>query len=153
MTELITGEARLMLRPLKPRSSSLRNRLYHSRQPTFGTRENPRLWVDYGPSTVSTSASIALTIGEVLAQLRIRISGQQEEEQTRRVSTLAFPARAPALSEALGLLRVRSYFREQFKTRHPRILQSKLRSDDSPRRTPLNVADYARVPLLNPNHI
>jgi uncharacterized protein YfaS (alpha-2-macroglobulin family) len=46
---------------------------------------------------------------------------------------------------------VRDYVRTHLMKGHRETFNQKYRKEDAPERTPLNVADYARVPLLNPD--
>src|SRR6266496_1680882 len=46
---------------------------------------------------------------------------------------------------------IKDYVRAQLQRAHREILNQKFRKETEPTRTPLNVADYARVPLLNPD--
>src|ERR1700681_4015305 len=46
---------------------------------------------------------------------------------------------------------VRDYVRSHLLKEHRETFNQKFRKEDAPERTPLNVADYARVPLLNPD--
>jgi uncharacterized protein YfaS (alpha-2-macroglobulin family) len=123
---------------------------------TFGTRENPRLWLDYrAVNSLDFRVYRVNDPAKFFAQLSDpHQMGEQEEEQI--TTTLK---RSPSLLERLRSVKrwaysgVRNYFREQLKTDTRASLNQKFRADDSPRRTPLNVADYARVPLLNPNQL
>jgi uncharacterized protein YfaS (alpha-2-macroglobulin family) len=123
---------------------------------TFGTGENPRLWLDYrGVKSLDFRVYRVNDPAKFFAQLSDpHQMGQQEEEQIATTLT-----RKPSALERLRSVKVwaysgiRNYFREQLKQNTRRSLNQKFRADDSPRRTPLNVADYARVPLLNPNQL
>ena len=46
---------------------------------------------------------------------------------------------------------IKDYVRAQLQRAHREIFNQKFRKETEPTRTPLNVADYARVPLLNPD--
>jgi hypothetical protein len=59
-------------------------------------------------------------------------------ERTRRLKTTLFSA-------------VRDYVRSNLLKQHRETFNQKFRKENAPERTPLNVADYARVPLLNPD--
>ena len=48
---------------------------------------------------------------------------------------------------------IKDYVREQLQRDHRETFNQKFRKDNEPARTPLNVADYARVPLLNPQQM
>ncbi|HEU4794884.1 MAG TPA: MG2 domain-containing protein, partial [Pyrinomonadaceae bacterium] len=123
---------------------------------TFGTQENPRLWLDYrAVNSLDFRVYRVNDPAKFFAQLsNPHQMGEQEEEQI--ATTIS---RSPSLLERLRSVKrwaysgVRSYFREQLKTDTRASFNQKFRADDAPRRTPLNVADYARVPLLNPNQL
>jgi len=59
-------------------------------------------------------------------------------ERTRRLKLSFFSA-------------VKNYVRSHLRKEHRATFNEKFRTDKEPTRTPLNVADYARVPLLNPD--
>src|SRR5438132_1091382 len=46
---------------------------------------------------------------------------------------------------------IKNYVRAQLQRTHREVFNQKFRKENEPTRTPLNVADYARVPLLNPD--
>ena len=48
---------------------------------------------------------------------------------------------------------IRDYVRQQLQRDHREIFNQKFRQPGGPSRTPLNIADYARVPLLNSNQM
>lgn len=123
---------------------------------TFGTMENPRLWLDYrAVSSLDFRVYRVNDPAKFFAQLSDpHQMGEQEEEQIATTLT-----RKPSLLERLRSVKrwaysgIKDYFREQLKTETRASINQKFRSDDTPKRTPLNVADYARVPLLNPNQL
>ena len=123
---------------------------------TFGTNENPRLWLDHrglesldfrvyrinDPERFFTQLSDPHQVGE-----------NEQEQLTAKLSnhpSLLERVRAVKLWAYLG---IRNYFRGQLKpdTRH--TFNQKFRANETTSRVPLNVADYARVPLLNPNQL
>ncbi|HET8782798.1 MAG TPA: hypothetical protein VFM63_10300, partial [Pyrinomonadaceae bacterium] len=123
---------------------------------TYGSSENPRMWVDHrgidkldfrvyrvnDPQRFFSQLSNPHQMGEY----------EQEEEVTKL-------QRKPSLLERLRAIKswaysgFRNYLRAQLNSQTRRSFNQKFRADDSARRTPLNVADYARVPLLNPNQL
>jgi uncharacterized protein YfaS (alpha-2-macroglobulin family) len=48
---------------------------------------------------------------------------------------------------------IKDYVRDQLKREHRQTFNQKFRNESQMGRTPLNVADYARVPLLNPSQL
>ena len=68
-------------------------------------------------------------------------------------------SRKPSLLERVRAVKVwaysgiRNYFRDQLKEDTRVTFNHKFRAEETARRVPLNVADYARVPLLNPSQL
>lgn len=124
---------------------------------TFGTSENPRLWLDYrGVGSLDFRVYRVNDPAKFFAQLSDPHQvGEDEEEQLTTTLT-----RKPSLLERIRSVKtwaysgIRNYFREQLKTETRYSFNQKFRAPDTTsKRTPLNVADYARVPLLNPNQL
>ncbi|HKR13424.1 MAG TPA: MG2 domain-containing protein [Pyrinomonadaceae bacterium] len=122
---------------------------------TFGTAENPRMWVDYrgidkldfrvyrvnDPQRFFTQLSNPHQMGEY-EQEQLTTTIQQKPsllERLRAIKTWAYSG-------------LRNYLRTQLNTETRRTFNHTFRPNEG-RRTPLNVADYARVPLLNPNQL
>src|SRR5213079_800794 len=78
--------------------------------------------------------------------------GEKEKEEI----TQGYGARI-SLLERTHLLKislftaVRDYVRTHLLKQHRETFNQKFRKETEPTRTPLNIADYARVPLLNPD--
>lgn len=123
---------------------------------TFGTNENPRIWLDHrllesldfrvyrinDPERFFTQLSDPHQMGE-----------SEQAQMTSQLShhpSLLERVRAIKLRAYLG---IRNYFRAQLKQDTRYTFNQKFRSTETTRRVPLNVADYARVPLLNPNQL
>lgn len=124
---------------------------------TFGTHENPRLWLDYlGVSSLDFRVYRVNDPAKFFAQLSDpHEMGEDEEEQLTTTLT-----HKPSLLERIRAVKswaysgIRNYFREQLKNDTRRSFNQKFRAPDTTsKRTPLNVADYARVPLLNPSQL
>jgi hypothetical protein len=123
---------------------------------TYSPGENARLWLDYrGISSLDFRVYRVNDPAKFVAQLNDpHQMGKDEEEQ---IATNL--SRSPSLLERIRGVKwwaysgIRNYFRGQLKqdTRHS--FNQKFRAADATRRTPLNVADYARVPLLNQNQL
>jgi alpha-2-macroglobulin len=123
---------------------------------TFGTNENPRLWLDHrllesidfrvyrinDPERFFTQLSDPHQVGEdEQEQIAAKLSsGPSLLERVRTVKLWAY-------------LGIRNYFRDQLKQDTRYTFNQKFRATETTRRVPLNVADYARVPLLNPNQL
>ena len=123
---------------------------------TYGTGENARLWLDYrGISSLDFRVYRVNDPAKFFAQLNDpHQMGKDEEEQI--ASNLS---RSPSLLERVRTVKswaysgIRNYFRTQLKQNTRRSFNQKFPAPDPNKRTPLNVADYARVPLLNQNQL
>ena len=123
---------------------------------TFGTSENPRLWLNHrnidsldfrvyrvnDPQRFFTQLSNPHQLGEdEREQVATKLSARHSLlERIREVKFWAYSG-------------VKKYFREQLKQDTRRNLNQKFRAPEPSKRVPLNVADFARVPLLNPNQL
>src|ERR1041384_1886086 len=123
---------------------------------TFGTSENPRLWLDHrnidsldfrvyrinDPQRFFTQLSDPHQLGEdERNQVATNISARRSLlERIRAVKIWAYSG-------------IRNYFRQQLKQNTRKTFNQKFRDTDSTKRVPLNVADYPRVPLLNSNQL
>jgi alpha-2-macroglobulin len=123
---------------------------------TFGTSENARLWLDHrGLNTLDFRVYRVNDPARFFAQLsNPHQMGEDEQEQivnhiSRRKSLLE---RVRAL-KVWAYSGVRDYFRGQLKQNTRKTFNHKFRAPETTKRVPLNVADYARVPLLNPNQL
>ena len=123
---------------------------------TYSTAENPRLWVDHrGLESLDFRVYRINDPQQFFAQLNDpHQMGENEQEQM--ASNLSS---RPSLLERIRAVKlwayagIRSYFRDHVKNDTRRSFHEKVRASDSDRRVPLNVADYARVPLLNANRL
>ena len=123
---------------------------------TFGPSENARLWLDYrGINNLDFRVYRVNDPAKFFSQLsNPHQMGEEEEEEI--TTTLQ---RKPSFLERVRAIKtwaysgIRDYFRTQLKQDTRRSFNHKFRTPDTPKRTPLNVADYARVPLLNPNQL
>jgi len=123
---------------------------------TFAPKEQARLWASYqavdhldfrvyrikDPSKFFKQLDDPHQIGE---NEKIEVSGSYANrpsvlERTHSVKRFFFTA-------------IKNYVRRQLKREHREAFNQKFRKQDEPSRTPLNVADYARVPLLNPEQL
>ena len=123
---------------------------------TFGTTENPRLWLDYrGVSSLDFRVYRVNDPARFFAQLNDPHQ-MGEDEQEQLASTLTHK---PSLLERIRSVKswaysgIRNYFRNQLQHKTRGTFNQKFRAPETPNRTPLNVADYARIPLLNPNQL
>src|SRR5687767_12286170 len=123
---------------------------------TFGTKENPRMWVDFrGIDKLDFRVYRVNDPQRFFSQLSNphQMGEYEQEEVTTKLQ------RKPSFLERLRAIKswaysgFREYLRWQLNSQTRRSFNQKFRADDASRRTPLNVADYARVPLLNPNQL
>jgi len=80
--------------------------------------------------------------------------GENEKQQlaTSYRSRLALLERTHSLKSLL-YSSLKDYVRQQLQREHREVFNQKFRQPNGPSRTPLNIADYARVPLLNSNQL
>ncbi len=80
--------------------------------------------------------------------------GETEKEQlsNRYRSRLALLERTHTLKSMI-YASVKDYVRQQLQRDHREVFNQKFRQSNAASRTPLNVADYARVPLINSNQL
>jgi hypothetical protein len=123
---------------------------------TFSPNEAARLWTSYqavdyldfrvysvkDPSKFFKQLDDPHHIGE---NEKTQVSGSYANrpsvlERTHSVKTFLFTA-------------IKNYVRGQLGRDHREAFNQKFRRQDEPSRTPLNIADYARVPLLNPEQL
>lgn len=121
---------------------------------TYGSSDNARMWVDYqgvdhldfrvyqvkDPKTFFTGLEDPHQLGK--------------EEEQEVASSL--PHRKSFLEKLRGFKRwaytgIRGFVRGQLQHDSRQAFNQKFRKEADPIRTPLNVSDYARVPLLNPD--
>ena len=123
---------------------------------TFGSTENARLWLDHrGLSNLDFRVYRVNDPQRFFAQLsNPHEMGEDEGEQIATTMSTR-----PSLLERVRAVKVwaysgiRNYFRDQLKQDTRKSFNQKFRATDTGKRVPLNVADYARVPLLNPNQL
>jgi len=121
---------------------------------TYGTTDNARLWVDY-----QAIDHLDFRVYQVRDPRKFFAGlkdphqmGEQEQEEV--ASTL--PHRKSFLERVRGFKRwayggIQAFVRGQLQHASRTAFNQKFRNAADPIRTPLNVSDYARVPLLNPD--
>ncbi|HKS10413.1 MAG TPA: MG2 domain-containing protein, partial [Pyrinomonadaceae bacterium] len=151
------AEAASLIGPAEVRVDTSKPFFSLSSNRTFGTSENPRLWLDYrGVGSLDFRVYRVNDPAKFFAQLSDpHQMGEDEEEQLTTTLT-----HKPSLLERIRSVKtwaysgIRNYFRDQLKNETRHSFNQKFRAPDTTsKRTPLNVADYARVPLLNPNQL
>ena len=120
---------------------------------TYGTSDNPRLWVDYqGVDHLDFRVYQVKDPRKFFTQLKDpHQMGKQEEEEV----TSSLPHRKSFLERVRTFKRwaytgIKAFVRGQLKRDSRQAFNQKFRKEEEVVRTPLNVSDYARVPLLNP---
>lgn len=123
---------------------------------TFGSSEKAVLWLDHrGLNNLDFRVYRVNEPQHFFAQLsNPHQMGEDESEQmagdlSKRRSVLE-RVRAVKVWAYAG---IRNYFRDQLKHETRFRFNQKFRASGATKRVPLNVADYARVPLLNPNQL
>ena len=149
-------------RSLRRRLTKNRNAAGNSSKPffslsthrTYGTTDNPRLWVDYqGVDHLDFRVYQVKDPRKFFTQLKDpHQMGEDEEEEVAS----SLPHRKSFLEKVRSFKRwaysgVKDFVRAQLKRDSRQAFNQKFRKESETVRTPLNVADYARVPLLNPD--
>ena len=123
---------------------------------TFGSSERARIWIDYqGVDKLDFRVYRVKDPLKFFTQLENpHQMGEREEEEfagsVRRSPSVLERLRSVKRWVATG---VKSYVRTQLQHASRRSFNEKFRAEEVARRMPLNVADYARVPLLNPDQL
>ncbi len=123
---------------------------------TYGSSERARLWIDYqGVDKLDFRVYRVKDPLKFFTQLdNPHQMGEREEEEfngsVRRSPSVLERLRAVKRWAATG---VKSYVRTQLQHGSRRSFNQKFRAEEVAGRMPLNVADYARVPLLNPDQL
>ncbi|MDT7542190.1 MAG: alpha-2-macroglobulin [Acidobacteriota bacterium] len=140
-------------KPAKPFFSLLTNRSY-------GTNERARLWLNYRDiDAVDFRVYRVNDPAKFFHQLENPHQFGEDEDSSFESY---FRKRNPFFLEKVHAFKMafytwaRDYFRSQLKNSSRRTFNQNFRNPDEEfesQRTPLNVADYARVPLLNPDQM
>jgi uncharacterized protein YfaS (alpha-2-macroglobulin family) len=121
---------------------------------TYGTTDNPRIWVDY-----QAVDHLDFRVYQVKDPRKfftgLKDPHQMGKDEEEEVAT-ALPHRKSFLERVRTLKRwaytgIKAFVRGQLKRDSRQAFNQKFRKEDEIVRTPLNVSDYARVPLLNPD--
>ncbi|MGI8836637.1 MAG: alpha-2-macroglobulin family protein [Pyrinomonadaceae bacterium] len=121
---------------------------------TYGTNDNARLWVDYqAVDHLDFRVYQVKDPRKFFTELKNPHQvGENEQEQVAS----SVPHRKSFLERIRSVKRwafsgIRGFVRGQLKHDSRRAFNQKFRAEKDVVRTPLNVSDYARVPLLNPD--
>jgi uncharacterized protein YfaS (alpha-2-macroglobulin family) len=121
---------------------------------TYGTADNARLWVDY-----QAVDHLDFRIYQVKDPRKffteLKNPHQMGEKEEEEVAS-SLPHRRSFLERVRSFKRwaysgVKGFVRAQLKRDSRQAFNQKFRAEPETIRTPLNVSDYARVPLLNPD--
>ncbi len=121
---------------------------------TYGTSDNARLWVDYqGVDHLDFRVYQVKDPRKFFTQLK-NPHQMGEDEEVEVANSL--PHRTSFLERLRGFKRwaysnIKTFVRGQLQHDSRQAFNQKFRGEADPIRTPLNVSDYARVPLLNPD--
>jgi uncharacterized protein YfaS (alpha-2-macroglobulin family) len=123
---------------------------------TYAASENARLWLDHrGVESLDFRVYRVNDPQKFFSQLSNphRMGEDEQEEVAPNVT------RKPSLLERVRAVKawtysgIRNYFRDQLRENTRVTFNHKFRAEETAKRVPLNVADYARVPLLNPSQL
>ncbi|HEU4870460.1 MAG TPA: MG2 domain-containing protein [Pyrinomonadaceae bacterium] len=123
---------------------------------TFGTNENPRIWLDHRLLESLDFRVYRINDPERFFAQLSDPHQMGEDEQAQMASQFS---RHPSVLERIRTIKlwaylgIRNYVRAQLKQDTRYTFNQKFRATEAARRVPLNVADFARVPLLNPNQL
>ena len=123
---------------------------------TFGATENARMWVNY-----RAIDKLDFRVYRVNDPERFfsQLSNPHQMGENEKEELITKLQRKPSFLERVRAVKqwawagLRDYVRGQLHSDTRRSFNHKFRAGEATRRTPLNVADYARVPLLNPNQL
>ncbi|HEY6120835.1 MAG TPA: MG2 domain-containing protein, partial [Pyrinomonadaceae bacterium] len=122
---------------------------------TFGTTEGARFWIDY-----QNLDHLDFRVYQVKDPARFFAQlGNPHQMGDRDREEVATLRNHPSLLERVRALKhwaltgLKEYVRAQLARDSREAFNHKFRAPDPNKRIPLNVADYARVPLLNPNQL
>ncbi len=141
--------------PVRPLSTSTKPYFSLSTHRTFGTKESARLWVDY--QRVDHLDFRVYKINEP-AKFFAKLEnphqmGEQDKEEVVALSRTTSLLEKVRTFKRWAFTGIKGYVREQLHHNSRQAFNQKFRSEQPSKRTPLNTADYARVPLLNPNQL
>ncbi len=123
---------------------------------TYGSHERARFWIDYkGVDTLDFRVYQIKDPLKFFTQLSDpHQMGEREEEEFQ-----SSVRQSPSVLERFRSIKrwayagIKSYVRSQLQRDSRKSFNHKFRESAEPGRVPLNVADYARVPLLNPDQL
>lgn len=149
-------EASLYVRAADDTSVEVKPFFSLSTNRTYAPSENARLWLDHrGVESLDFRVYRVNDPQKFFSQLsNPHQMGEDEQEEVAPNVT-----RKPSLLERVRAIKVwtysgiRNYFRDQLRQNTRVTFNHKFRPEQTAKRVALNVADYARVPLLNPSQL
>jgi alpha-2-macroglobulin len=141
----------------QPRTETAATKPYFSLSThrTFGTKEGARLWIDY--QKVDHLDFRVYRINEpakFFAQLDDpHQMGEREKEEVVALSKTKSWLEKIGSWKRWAYAGIKDYVRAQLQHDSRTAFNHKFRAEAPSKRTPLNQADFARVPLLNPNQL
>ena len=121
---------------------------------TYSPNESARLWASY--QNVEYLDFRVYKVKDPVKFFKQLDDPHQMGEKEKEAAAQGYGARVSVLERARALKvsifsAVRDYVRSHLQKQHRETFNQKFRKEKETVRTPLNVADYARVPLLNPD--
>ncbi|MEK6334777.1 MAG: MG2 domain-containing protein [Acidobacteriota bacterium] len=121
---------------------------------TYSPNESARLWASY--QNVDYLDFRVYRVKDPVKFFKQLDDPHQMGEKEKEAAAQGYGARVSLLERARSVkisifTAVRDYVRTHLLKQHRETFNQKFRKENEPTRTPLNVADYARVPLLNPD--
>ncbi|PYS43777.1 MAG: hypothetical protein DMF71_06150, partial [Acidobacteria bacterium] len=140
--------------PEKPSVSSTRPYFSLTTNRTYSPNESARLWASY--QNVDYLDFRVYHIKDPSKFFKQLDDPHQMGEKEKEAAAQGYGLRVSLLERAHSLkfslfTAVRDYVRAHLLKEHREVFNQKFRKEAAPERTPLNIADYARVPLLNPD--
>jgi hypothetical protein len=123
---------------------------------SFGTSENARLWLDHrGVDSLDFRVYRINDPKRFFTQLDNphQMGEDERDEVATNLSTKRSWLERIRDVKVWAYSGIRNYFRDHLKQDTRRTFNQKFRVTETAKRVPLNVADYARVPLLNSNQL
>jgi hypothetical protein len=121
---------------------------------TYSTNDRTRVWINYlGIDYLDFRVYHVKDASKFFTKLKDPHKMGEPEKQAIAASLKTTPSLAEKLhSFKVSVFKsIKSYFRDQLKQETRESLNQKLRGDGE--QVPLNVADFARLPLLNPDQL
>jgi uncharacterized protein YfaS (alpha-2-macroglobulin family) len=121
---------------------------------TYSPNESARLWASY--QNLDYLDFRVYRVKDPAAFFKKLADPHQMGEQEKEATSQGYGSRVSILERThrfkISIFSaIKDFVRTQLQRAHREVFNQKFRKEDEPTRTPLNIADYARVPLLNPD--